>query len=130
MDAHPFSRVFHEAFFLFFFFFVAVSCCLLQSEKLCGMSHGLLLGELERRLRARGGEARVGVHGLSGWVLLVRVLRQERDGRVGWGGLRLGEVFHVADALVAHILSRVQQLFWTPPRVLRKGGETQEEDRG
>lgn len=83
------------------------------------MSHGLLLGERERSSRAGGGEARVGVHGLAGWVLRVGVLRQEGNRRIGWSGLRLGEVIHVADALVAHVFSWVQQLFWTPPRVLR-----------
>lgn len=61
-------------------------------------------------------------------MLLVRVLRQESNRRVGWSGLRLGEVFHVADALVAHVFSRVQQLFWTPSRVLEKE-ETKEERR-
>lgn len=83
------------------------------------MSHGLLLGESEGSPRAGGGEARVGVHWLSGRLLRVGVLRQESNRRVSWGGLRLRKVFHVADALVAHVFSRVQQLLWTPPRVLR-----------
>lgn len=65
-----------------------------------------------------GGEAGVGVHGLVGRLLGVGVLRQESNGRVGWSGLRLGELFHV-DTLVAHIFSWVQQLVWMPPRVLR-----------
>lgn len=85
------------------------------------MSHGLLLREREWSSRARGGEARVGVHGLIGWVLLVGLLRQESNRRIGWSGLRLGEVIHVADTLVAHVFSWVQQLFWTPPRVLQGG---------
>lgn len=82
------------------------------------MLHGLLLREREWSSRASGREARVGVHGLGGWVLCVGVLGQESDRRIGWSGLRLREVFHVADALVAHVFSRVQQLFWVPPRVL------------
>lgn len=103
------SFAFHEA-------FVALSRCLSQSWELCGVSNGLLLGEGERSSRA--GEARVGVHGLVGRLLRVGVLRQERDGRVGWSGLGLGKVFRVADALVTHVFSRVQQLFWTPATVL------------
>lgn len=71
------------------------------------MSHGLLLGEREGSARPGGGEARVGVHGLVGRLLRVWVLRQETDRRVGWSGLRLREVFHVANALVAHIFSWV-----------------------
>lgn len=78
----------------------------------------MLLGEGERWWRARGGEAGVGVRGLVGRLLLIGVLRQESNGRIGRSGLRLGEVFHVAGALVAHVFGWVQQFFWTPPRVL------------
>lgn len=78
----------------------------------------MLLGEGERCWRAWGGEAGVGVRGLVGWWLLIGVLRQESNRRIGRSGLRLGEVFHVAGALVAHIFSWVQQFFWAPPRVL------------
>ncbi len=92
------------------------------------MSHGLLLGEREWSSGAGGGEARVGVHGLIGWVLLVGLLRQESNRRlgIGWSRLGLGEVFHVADALVAHVFSWIQQLFWTLPRVLRGGNKRRE----
>lgn len=83
------------------------------------MSHGLLLGERERDSRVGGREAGVGVRGLVGRLLRVGVLGQESNWRVGRSGLRLGEVFHVADALVAHVFGWVQQLFWKPPRVLR-----------
>lgn len=69
-----------------------------------------------------GGEARVGVHGLVGGVLSVRVLRQESN-RVSRSRLRLGELLHVADTLVAHIFSWVQRLFWMPPRVLCGDGK-------
>lgn len=91
------------------------------------MSHRLLLGEREWSSRPRGGEARVGVHGLVRRMLRVGVLRQESNRRVGLSGLRLGEVFHVADALVAHVFSWVQQLFWMPPRVLRGEDKRKEE---
>lgn len=80
--------------------------------------HRLLLGEGVRGPRARGLEARVGVHGLIRWGLLIGVLWQEGDGRVGRSGLGLGEVFHVADTLVAHVFGRVQHPLWTPPGVL------------
>lgn len=52
-------------------------------------------------------------------MLLVGVLRQEGDGRVGWSGLRLGEGFRVTDAWVAHDFSRIQ-LLRTPSRVLQE----------
>lgn len=77
----------------------------------------LLLGEREWCSRAGSREARVRVHRLIGRVLLVGVLRQESNGRISWSRLRLREIFHVVDALVAHIFSWVQ-LFWMPPRVL------------
>lgn len=51
-------------------------------------------------------------------MLLIGVLRQEGDGRVGWSGLRLGEGLRVTDTLVAHDLSRIQ-LLRTPSRVLQ-----------
>lgn len=81
-------------------------------------SHRLLLGESEWGSRAVGGEARVGVHGLVGGVLSVGVVRQESNRGVSGSRLRLGELFHVADTLVAHIFSWVQRLFWMPPGVL------------
>lgn len=74
------------------------------------MSHGLLFGE-------RKWSACVGIQRFVG------VLRQESNRPVSWGGLRLGEVFHVADALVVHVFGRVQWLFWTVPRVLAEQGE-------
>lgn len=52
-------------------------------------------------------------------MLLIGVLRQEGDGRVGWSGLRLGEGFRVTDAWVAHDFSRIQ-LLRTPSRVLQE----------
>lgn len=75
--------------------------------ELCGMSHGLLLRECEWSSRPRGGEGCVGVHGLVGGMLRVGVLRQESNRRVGLSGLRLREVFFVADTLVAHVFSWV-----------------------
>lgn len=108
--------VFHEA-------FVALSCCLLPRWLLRGVSHRLLLGESEWGSRAVGGEARVGVRGLVGGGLSVGVVRQEGNGRVGGSRLRLGELVHVADTLVAHVFSWVQRLFWMPPGVLHGGEE-------
>lgn len=87
------------------------------------MLHRLLLGKRERCSWAGGREACVGVGGLVGWMLLIGVLRQEGDGRIGRSGLRLGEGFRVAGELVAHDFSRVQ-LLWTPSRVLRGAEQT------
>jgi len=68
-----------------------------------------------------GLEGCVGIQRLIGWVLSVGILRQESNRRVGRSGLSLGGEFHVAGALVAHVFSWVQQLFWIPPRVLQGG---------
>lgn len=111
-DAHPFNRRFahHEV--------LVGMLPLAEPTVRCGVSHGLLLGECERCSGAGCRQACVGVGGLARRLLLVGVLRQESSGRVGRSGLRLGEVIYVADALVAHVFSRVQQLFWMTPRVL------------
>lgn len=127
------------SFFFFFFpfstkFLAALLLCCCCVAKLLGLRwlgraswgrgggvtlHGLLLGEGERGPGARGLlEAGVGVHGLVGRRLLVGVLRQEGDGRVGRSRLGLGEGVHVGDTLIAHVLSRVQHPLWTPPGVL------------
>lgn len=121
-SAHPFDKA-------FFFFLLPQSvlrrrCCvakLLSRGAGGGVTlHGLLLREGELGPGARGLlEAGVGVHGLVGGWLLVGVLRQEGDGRVDRSRLGLREGFHVGDALIAHVLSRVQHPLWTPPRVLR-----------
>lgn len=92
-------------------------------RKLRSALHRLLLGERERRPWAGDGEACVGVGGLVGWVLLIGVLWQEGDGRMGRSGLRLGEGFRVTGALVVHDFSRVQ-LLRTPSRVLRGAEHT------
>lgn len=52
-------------------------------------------------------------------MLLIGVLGQEGDGRVGRSGLRLGEGFRVTGAWVAHDFSRIQ-LLRTPPGVLQE----------
>lgn len=117
-----------QSFFFFFFFKLPQNvlrrrCCVakLRSRVAGGgvTLHGLLLGEGELGPGARGLlVAGVGVHGLVGGWLLIGVLRQEGDGRVGRSRLGLGVGFHVGDALIAHVLSRVQHPLWTPPRVL------------
>lgn len=94
------------------------------AKKLRNALHRLLLGKRERCSRAGGGEARVGVGGLVGRMLLIGVLRQEGDGRVGGrSGLRLGEGFRVTGLLVAHDFSGIQ-LLWTPSRVLPGAEQT------
>lgn len=92
-------------------------------EKLRSALHRLLLGKRERCSWAGGREARVGVGGLVGRMLLIGVLRQEGDGRIGWSGLRLREGFRVTGALVAHDFSGIQ-LLWTPSRVLPGAEQT------
>lgn len=113
MSAHPFDKA-------LFLFPIPLSVCVAKLAAGGGVRlHRLLLGEGELGPGTRGLlEAGVGVHGLVGGRLLVGVLRQEGDGRVSRSGLGLGEGFHVGDALIAHVLSRVQHPLWTPPRVL------------
>lgn len=113
MNARPFSR----AICFSTKRFVAPLWCLAKLQGGVKL-HRLLLGEGVRGPRARGLEARVGVHGLIRWGLLIGVLWQEGDGRVGRSGLGLGEAFRVADTLVAHVFGRVQHPLWTPPGVL------------
>lgn len=68
----------------------------------------------------RGGGGGAAAAGGCGWLWVVRVLGQKREGRVDGGGVGLRVVVLITGQSVAHVIRCVRKLFVKPPRMLQQ----------